>query len=32
MPCLEPSRYGEVPYRTWLPPFHRSVLILQPGW
>jgi hypothetical protein len=30
--CLEPSRYGEVSYRTWLPPFHRSILILQRGW
>jgi hypothetical protein len=32
VPCLERSRYGEVSYRTWLPPFHRSILILQPDW
>ena len=32
LPCLEPSRFGEMSYRTWLPPFQRSILILQPGW
>lgn len=29
VPCLKPSGYDAVPYRTWLPPFHRSVLILK---
>lgn len=32
VPCLEPSSYREVPYRAWLPPFDRSILILQPDW
>jgi hypothetical protein len=32
VPCLGQSRYGEVSYRAWLPPFHRSILILQPDW
>jgi hypothetical protein len=32
VPCLEPSRYGEVSYRAWLPPFRRSILILQRNW
>jgi hypothetical protein len=29
VPCLESSGFNAVPYRTWLPPFHRTVLILQ---
>lgn len=29
VPCLEPSRFGSVSYRGWLPPFHREILILQ---
>ena len=32
VPCLEPSRYGPVSYRAWLPPFRRSILILKPDW
>lgn len=31
VPCLVLSRYGAVPYGTWLPPVHRSILILQRG-
>ncbi len=27
--CLEPSRFGSVSYRGWLPPFHREILILE---
>jgi hypothetical protein len=26
--CLVPSEFGEVPYRAWMPPFHRSIAIL----
>ncbi len=29
VPCLEPSKFGAVSYRGWLPPFHREILILQ---
>ncbi len=29
-PCLQPSKYPSVTYRTWLPPFHRSESIEQP--
>lgn len=29
VPCLQPSRYGAVTYRAWLPPFRREILILQ---
>lgn len=29
IPCLEPSSFGAVPYRTWLPPYGREILILQ---
>jgi hypothetical protein len=29
VPCLEPSSFGAVPYRTWLPPYDRSIHILQ---
>ena len=28
-PCLGPSRFGAVPYRTWLPPYDRQIAILQ---
>jgi len=27
--CLQPSRFGSVSYRGWLPPFHREILILE---
>ncbi len=30
MPCLAPSRFPPVEYRTWLPPFHRTLYIEQP--
>lgn len=26
--CLAPSEFGDVPYRAWMPPFHRSIAIL----
>lgn len=29
VPCLEPSRFGDQPYRTWLFPTRRSIRILQ---
>jgi hypothetical protein len=28
-PCLTPSRFGEIDYTAWLPPFHRRQLILH---
>ena len=27
MPCLAPSRFAPVTYRSWIPPFHRSLYI-----
>lgn len=26
--CLAPSQFGDVTYRAWMPPFHRSIIIL----
>jgi hypothetical protein len=28
--CLAPTSYPPVPYRAWLPPFHRTRLVEQP--
>ncbi len=28
-PCLVPSKYGPVHFRTWLPPFHRTDTVEQ---
>jgi hypothetical protein len=25
--CLEPSKFPDVPYETWLPPYRRSILV-----
>jgi hypothetical protein len=25
--CLEPSKFDNVPYETWLPPYHRMLLV-----
>jgi hypothetical protein len=27
MPCLAPSGFEPIPYKAWLPPFHRSIEI-----
>lgn len=29
VPCLQKSRFGAVPYRTWQPPYNRSIMILE---
>ena len=31
--CFQPAGFADVPYRNWLPPFHRALLIekLRPG-
>ena len=29
MPCLAPSHFPPVDYRTWLPPFHGTILVQE---
>jgi len=29
LPCMQASQFGEVAYRSWLPPYQRGVWILQ---